>query len=579
MVNSYYTYEGLRVWEDNAWDDVVSCIAPLCRWIEEKNKEQNKCLVSPGGEVAAPKGFNFKSIAPEEEAYWSGKKMDYFACGLGGVALIPAERSKEKEPEILCVLTQNKKTSPTRIHDILTYNKDLCEMASDDRIALIFAPSDGRDDTDNYTQILQEICSLAHLKGKKIWLDISAVYENGLTLKTVPGFTLKDPENAVVIDPDSVVVKIGSLSVPCLDITNLWYERTCQMYTMGHLGRATNGGLDPMRLAHSRMGKRMAEFMCLEHDLKSHDDPRFQAYFEKYGLSVEFHQHAYDQWISVVPKCALEQPDVRLPLVICIQDIPSATVHSPLVALSQYSGFLDLAGQGDCCLMFFCMEQLEDFDILPDLLQDYADRYPADLTRVYAVGHSHNGGFASQLSRRFPQLLAGIGTLGNRSGFIPSSEMGPQTQAVEDAEIEFMREHVDVPTINACGSVEVACDYPIYRDDPGKSSEEKLRHYNRRMRAYRCREFTKEDIEKTRTSSDYTERFLGVPADKTECLYLDGVENFIADYRNADGKYHLRQLVIGNLPHTVSPLMCDLVFSFLRRFAKNRATGECLELY
>ncbi|MBD5085286.1 MAG: hypothetical protein HDT33_09615, partial [Clostridiales bacterium] len=562
-----------------AWDDVISCIAPLCRWIEEKNKEQNKCSVSPGGEITAPKGFNFKAIDPEEEAYWFTKQMDYFACGLGGVALIPAERSRENEPEILLVLTQNKKSSPTRIHDILTYNKDLCEMAAADRLALIFAPSDGRDDTDNYTQILQEICSLAHLKGKKIWLDVSAVYENGLTLKAIPGFTLKTPEDEVVTDPDSEVVSIGSRSVPCLDVTKLWYERTCQMYTMGHLGRATNGSLDPMRLAHSQMGKRMAEFMCLEHDLKTPDDPRFQAYFEQRGLSIEFHEHAYDQWISVVPKCAMSQSDIRLPLIICIQDIPGATAHSPLVALSQHSGFLDLAGQGDCCLMFFCMEQLEDFDILPDLLTHYADRYPADLTRVYAVGHSHNGGFAFKLSHRFPKLLAGIGTLGNRAGFIPSAEMGPQTQAVDDEEIEFMRAHADIPTINVCGSVENACEYPLYRDDSNNSSDDKLRHYNRRMRAFRCKEFTKEDLLKAKSSSDYTERFLGVPADKTECLYLDGVENFIADYKNSDGKYHLRQLVIGNLPHTVSPLMCDLVFGYLRRFAKNRETGECIELY
>ena len=96
MVNAYYTYEGLRVWEDNAWDDVVSCIAPLCRWIEEKNKEQNKCLVSPGGEVAAPKGFNFKSIAPEEEAYWSGKKWTILHAVSAASPSFPPSAVKKK---------------------------------------------------------------------------------------------------------------------------------------------------------------------------------------------------------------------------------------------------------------------------------------------------------------------------------------------------------------------------------------------------------------------------------------------------------------------------------------------------
>ena len=67
MVNRYYTYEGIRIWQDGAWDDVVSSIAPLCRWIEEKNKELGRCMVSPGGEGVAPRGYNFKSIEKEEE--------------------------------------------------------------------------------------------------------------------------------------------------------------------------------------------------------------------------------------------------------------------------------------------------------------------------------------------------------------------------------------------------------------------------------------------------------------------------------------------------------------------------------
>ena len=80
-------------------------------------------------------------------------------------------------------------------------------------------------------------------------------------------------------------------------------------------------------------------------------------------------------------------------------------------------------------------------------------------------------------------------------------------------------------------------------------------------------------------SDNYVERKLGFPADWSECLYLDGFENYIADVKNVDGKFHMRQVAMGNMPHTVTPTMCDITWNFLRRFARNLETGECIELF
>lgn len=582
MNNTYYTYDGIRIWQDGAWDDVISQIAPLCRWIEGKNKELGKYLISPGGEEDAPQGYDFKKIPKEDESLWSSKGMDYYACGLGGVALIPADyvRDKTAEPETILCLTQNKKSSPTRVHDILTYNSDLCEMCSRDRFAVYFAPTDGLDNGDNYTQVLHEIASLSHMRLHKVWLDVRTVYECGLTFKDIPGFRLTDQDGNAVDDPDSLVQEVGSLKIPCLDITDKWYERTSQMYNMGHLASWTNGTLDPERIMYSSMGKRMSEFMCYEHDIENAHDERLDKYWDQYGLVCQFHEHIYDQWISVVPKAATKQKSEKLPLVVIFQDIPQASPHTPLTAWSQYSGFFNIAGQGDCCLLFFCQEQLKDFEILPDVLDEYAELYPVDLSRVYITGHSHNGGFASAVSRLFPDRIAAAGTLGNNAGFKPASVMGPETMAVEDDEIEYMSRSVDVPTVNIVGSSEFFCEYPLYEDEGGEYSvQNKLRFWNRRMKAFRCRELTEDDLNASRKSADYVERKLGVPADWTDILYLDGTENYIADFKNKEGKRHLRQIAMGNLPHTVSPLMCDLVWNFVRRFAKDRETGECIELY
>lgn len=579
-VNKYFTYEDIRVWEDGAWDDVISSVAPLCRWIEGKNKELGKFMVSPGGEDIAPKGYNFKRISDEERTYWESRGMSYYACGLGGISLIPADYRKDEteEPEVILRLVQNRKTSRTRIHDILTYHKELCEMAADERYAVYFAPTDGVDPTDNYTQVLQEIASLSHMRLNKIWLDVSTVYEAGQTLSEIPGFILRDKTGTVVKKPDNCVRKIGAIELPCLDISDIWYERSSQMYCMGHLLRWTNGSMDPDRLVHSSAGKRMAEFMTYEHDFEDARNPELKACWDKYGLDCEFHQHKYDQWISLVPKGAMEGGE-KLPLVVVFQDIPQASVHTPLTAWSQYSGFLTIAGQGDCCLMFFVMEDKEDNEILSELLKEYAKMYPIDLSRVYIVGHSHNGGFASAYIRRHSKEIAAIGTLGNHAGFIPGCEMGPETMAVEDDEIEFMAKHMDVPTVNVIGCAEHMCQYPLYRAENEKELERRVRNWNRRLKAYNCRENTIEEITACANDKDYVVRTLGFPANWTECLYMDGAENYMADIENREGKRHLRQIAMGNLPHTVSPLMCDLVWSFLKRFAKDTETGECIELY
>ena len=94
-----------------------------------------------------------------------------------------------------------------------------------------------------------------------------------------------------------------------------------------------------------------------------------------------------------------------------------------------------------------------------------------------------------------------------------------------------------------------------------------------------CPMKTEEEICATEFSKDHVERTLGIPADRTEVLYIDGREVYVADIRNNHGDYHFRVCAIENAPHESSPEYAELMWQFCRRFARNQETGETIELF
>ena len=90
---------------------------------------------------------------------------------------------------------------------------------------------------------------------------------------------------------------------------------------------------------------------------------------------------------------------------------------------------------------------------------------------------------------------------------------------------------------------------------------------------------TLDEIRAMAESEDFVTRKLGIPCDKSEVLFVDGFEHYMADIQNSAGKYHLRMVGIENMPHMPLPSMVGLSWSFMRRFARNRKTQEVVELY
>ena len=156
-----------------------------------------------------------------------------------------------------------------------------------------------------------------------------------------------------------------------------------------------------------------------------------------------------------------------------------------------------------------------------------------------------------------------------------------------DEQIEWQA-GLDIPLINVSGHVERNSMFPVNVDAPDvkpgqwvavNTQDKRIDSWQRRLRSANCHVRSREEIIGAADSAATVERKLGFPADKTEILTIDGSENYIADLKNNDGKYHLRIVALGNMPHTVTPIMCDLSWSYMRRFAKDPETGKCLELF
>ncbi len=237
-------------------------------------------------------------------------------------------------------------------------------------------------------------------------------------------------------------------------------------------------------------------------------------------------------------------------------------------------------------LLWFVLENRDENDMLHDILMRTAGEEKLDLSRVYITGHSHDGSFATEYAFRHPGDIAALATLGNTPGLRHTEKTMPFF-IFNSERCEEMRQW-DIPTVNICGCCEFRDMIPLYdAGDHRRAGQTEgnndimynVESWKARLRAYCCPPRTTEEILATKNSRSKVERVLGIPADKKEILYMDGYENYIADIRNEEGRYHLRMIALQNMPHTVTPLMIDLSWSFLCRFARNLKNGETVELY
>ena len=592
-MNKYYHYPRKELWDDHAWDHRRSQLVPLAAWIGHENIAHHRLKAVPMDHRRTLGRFDPKANAltdPAAVEAWNQEGLHYHCTSMGRngwVAMIPnAHMDKQgynDKMDTIITLVNADMTDPNWCMYVLeTYASEL-HSAAIGQFAMLFIVSDSFDDENEYISIIQEAIVIFHLNYERFYLNIESVSAAGMQLKQIDGFYYTAPNGNTPMDPDEAATTLGG--IPVLDASRRWQNKDSLIYKLIRGTGYSNLTYDYDQLIHSAVGKKLAQAMALEYDYDDAEDPTLLAHWDAMGLKCEFHDKNGEQWITFVPKESLENPDKKLPCVCIFQEVNRFDPHQAVTGFAYFNEYQEIAAQGECMLLYFVLEALDDNDLLHEILKDAQALYPLDSSRIYITGHSHDGRFAAEYMRRHQPEIAAIATLGNEPGQL-SPEVTSGFFVVTDEQLDIQAS-CDTPLINISGFNERNSQFPLNMDAPHvrpgqwvalNTFEKRATSWQRRLRSARCPMRTLEEIAATRHSEDLAERSIGVPADRTEVLTLDGSENYIADIKNKDGKYHLRMVALGNMPHTVTPAMIQLSWSFLRRFARNLETGEIIEL-
>ena len=406
---------------------------------------------------------------------------------------------------------------------------------------------------------------------KRIFLDTSVFAENGAKIADVPNLDWSD-ENGTKADPDKEIEHLGF--IPVLNVAGKWTGRP------GGGGFGAGGGkpnpyFDPQRLVHGMLGEHRMEGMSVAHNFGKDTDPSVKAYFDQMGLVFSQHDYQGERWIIFSPRQAVEEHK-KLPLVLILSEVNYYDEYGISTAYTSFLDYFRLAAEGDLNILLFARETPEGMDHAYDIIKDAEKTYPIEPSRIYVTGHSHNGHLSREFAYRHPDMVAAVAPLGNSSGLAAPS-YSHEAVVADDQRIEAWSK-IDMPiiTIGAAGEELsphtmpslILNDYNLF-----------IEAWQRRLKASRCPPETREEIMAAEHSSDYVTHLYGLPNSGSSLQVIDGLEHYIIDVKNVDGKTHLRIVGIENMIHMAEPTMPMVAWTFMRRFARDQQTGKVIELY
>lgn len=578
-MNSQYKYEKQYLWYNDAWQNRDGLVDPLFQWIGSHDS------IVPAPPYDRPQGdpkslpcYRAKTNAvdlPEITRYWADRGIRYTSLEQGckhWISILPerAMTAPSGKLKVLVVLHQEDCASPWWAMDTMAKYRQYNEMAARRQDTLIvYLVAKGPDSDRIFGNILQEACCLYPVDLSQVYLDVSLVQRLETSLSRVQGFSWQDG-NGSAVDPDRFVEDFEG--IPVLNISDRW--GTKDSLTRGLImNQAMNRGrFDTQRLICSKGGRKMAAAIALEHEYQTIYDPGYAEYWENMGLRFDIHETEGRRWLVFAPKQQLETGQ-RLPLVLIMQEVYRGNEHLAVTAASYFYEYMELAAQGECVALFFALEDPDSNDLLERIAREAMREYPVDQSRVYVTGHSHDGWFARHFAYRHPDLVAALATLGNHVGYADPDAVGNAIMGVSESEIARYAQF-DMPTINVNGACEGFSHYPDTEQEQIVWAE----NWQRRLRASRCPVPSVAEIRKARAGDDPAMRFLGVPGDRGMDCWFDGIQHYMVDVKNLEGKYHLRVASSENIPHTVTPSMIDMSWSFLRQFARDPKTGNVIDL-
>lgn len=563
--NNKYSYPDMFLWQDETYKGCMNTAGPLFLKLGELLKKEPTQDHFPNRSDLTSDMVNRVPYFTDYIENWRQKGMHFSCSGMMGETMAPTAIKEHKVYEacVLYIPYVSNPDDPREGMNLLAENEALLEAAAKDNILVQFAEC-GQSIHGAMIEKVIESQGTFKISYKPIYLDISVLVKNGLTLADVPGLELAGWAEPVTLADRTVV-----------DITDKLEMIQAHQHNISEIYRRNQPEWDFDYHIRSIAAKRQAEGMRLEYGCRDSHDPKMAEFWRERGIRYEDHFYDHDWYITLTPECAFERPDQKVPLFIVMKEPRTACPASTQTAFQFYYDFIELCARGQFMMLFFALETPEDNDeVLPGIIAEVEKSYPVDPTRIYLTGQSHNGYYALEFYRRHPNLIAAAATLCDPAGLQVGAVIDYYMSRAQEI-VDSFRAH-DFPLININGNLENS--YCKASRTPEKIDDDVF-YFQNRLAAFRLRMRSREEILAAQTSSDYATRKNGVPSDRSEVRYMMGYEIYLSDYCNEDGKWLFRYISIENTPHMIMPQMAELSWEFVRRFARNRETGEIIELY
>lgn len=562
--NEFYSYDDIGLWNPEVWYERGGKADPvILKAVELAGKRPAKEYFSDRHDEVRD-AVNRCAYFTDVVESWRKTGLQFSCAGMMGLTMVPVSTAERRnlDPRVLYVPVSADFSKPHWAMNVLESYRDLLERCAEEEILVQFLTIP-RDKFTPMVELGLETQGTYKVSYREVYLDISALKENGVSLDEIDGVSASDFGEEQEL-----------LGLAVLDVSDKWQSNQAHQVIISQMYLKNQPEWNYEKHIHSAMGRLQAESFHLEGDYRKPDDPELHRRLDKLGLKYEDHFYGRDWWVTLTPKSVSTKPDKKIPLLCVMKEPRTAVPQALLTGMQFYYNFIDIAAHGEFMMLFFVLETADDNDILADIISEAEKLYPIDPTRIYITGQSHNGYYALEFYRRHPELIAAAATLCDPIGL----QVGATIDFYDtrpDEIVSSFSEH-DMPLININGQLE----NKFYTAERGSELEKKnAEYFRRRLKAFRCRERSIEEIIAARDSDDYATRINGVPSDRTEVRYIMGSECYISDLQNVDGNWHLRFATLENLPHMIAPQMAELAWSFIRRFARDRDTGRTIELY
>lgn len=585
-------YDDFDLWDMAAWQGRTSAVDGIVRHLGAVN-----CV---------PSTFQLPELPPESyDQYYNGKVgalllpeffrewkrrgvllhcLDMTEHWMVALPLDAVPKGRKRYP-VLVVFAQGDYDDVCWPMNLALRYESYLEMAARDGWIVIFIFSNKQPDMDGtYVNILQEAGALFPCDMSMLWLDVSGSAQE---LSDLPHGALHDRRRATVENPADLLEKVTSLHISALYLPGNWEYRGSLSRDLVMTDKYSLKNFDRARMLHSETGRKMMEGIRLEYQFDSLNAPGLAEHFRRMGLQLDIHETAGERWLTLTPMDALNAAAEKLPLVCIMQEVYRGNEHLAVTALSYFHEFARIASNGSCMLLFFALEDPDSNDLLAELIDETVSAYPADASRVYVTGHSHDGRFALEFAARNWRKIAAVATLGNFCGLEDAGRLGSAGVTRERA---VQLQSISLPLANFCGCCEHGGKLPVNVDahslplrlgqEFGRTLalDDRICAWQRRLRAWNCPARSKEEILAARSSQNPVERELGFPVDRSSVRVMDGFRHYVGDIKDNRGRYLLRMVGHENMPHVPVPAMLTLAWEFLSRFARNLDTAEVIDL-